>query len=152
MSVRRIVLGVLLAMSTTTDACEGLIALDGWIRQPPPGSPHAAGYLILHNEGDRTITIESVASPDFEAAMLHETRYSDGRAQMRHVHSLELAPGERVEARPGGLHVMLMRPRVELATDALIELNITCATGAPLAAWLGVRRTAPPATATTTDE
>jgi len=152
MSPRRIVLGVLLAMSAAADACEGLVARDGWIRQPPPGSSHAAGYLSLHNEGEQTITIESVASPDFETAMLHETRYSDGRAQMRHVHSLELAPGKRIEARPGGLHVMLMHPRVELATDALVELDITCAAGTPLAAWLSVRRTAPPATATTTGE
>jgi len=152
MKSRFILLGVLVAVSTAASACEGLVARDGWIRQPPPGSPHAAGYLVLTNEGEQEITIESVASPDFEAAMLHETRYSDGRAQMRHVHRLELAPGERVEARPGGLHVMLMRPRAELVTDGVIELDISCATGTPLAAWLSVRRTAPPSPAATSHE
>ncbi len=47
---------------------------------------------------------------------------------------------------------MLMRPRVELATDVLIELDVTCATGAPLAAWLSVRRTPPPSPAAATEE
>ncbi len=152
MRARHTVLGMLLVASAAAGACEGLVASDGWIRQPPPGSPHAAGYLVLTNAGKRAITIERVASPDFEAAMLHETRYSDGRAQMRHVHSLELAPGERVEARPGGLHVMLMRPRIALTADALIELDITCAAGAPVAAWLSVRRSPPPSSAPDTED
>lgn len=152
MNARHAILGMLVAVSSAAGACDGLVASGGWIRQPPPGAPHAAGYLVLTNAGERHITIEGVASPDFEAAMLHETRYRDGRAEMRHVHGLELAPGERVEARPGGLHVMLMRPRVELATDVLIELDVTCATGAPLAAWLSVRRTPPPSPAAATEE
>ncbi|MEQ8232922.1 MAG: copper chaperone PCu(A)C [Gammaproteobacteria bacterium] len=125
------------------DACEGLVASSGWIRQPPPGMSHAAGYLTLSNEGQHAVVIDGVSSPDFASAMLHETRYNDGRAQMRHVHTLEIAPGEHVEARPGGLHLMLMQPRVELASDVLVEVDIACSTGEPLATWLVVRRTPP---------
>ncbi|MEQ8663068.1 MAG: copper chaperone PCu(A)C [Gammaproteobacteria bacterium] len=128
---------------SAAQACDGLVASAGWIRQPPPNASHAAGYVTLANEGPQAVVLSGVSSPDFEGAMLHETRYSDGRAQMRHVDTLTIAPGERMQARPGGLHVMLVRPRVTLAADALVEVDFLCATGAPLATWLVVRRDAP---------
>lgn len=40
--------------------------------------------------------------------MLHESKMEDGMMRMRHVHMLEIPPGERKVFAPGGLHVMLM--------------------------------------------
>jgi copper(I)-binding protein len=124
-------------------ACDGLHADGGWLRQPPPGAVSAAGYLVLVNDGDEAVTIQRVSSPAFAGAMMHETRYVEGRAEMRHVGEIVVAPGERVEARPGGLHLMLNKPLEPLTLGDMIEVRFDCARGAPLVTWLPVQRSAP---------
>ena len=124
-------------------ACDHLRAERGWLRQPPPGSDSAAAYLVLHNDGSEALTVRGVSSPAFARAMMHETRYVEGRAEMRHLHAVEIAPGGRFEARPGGAHLMLVEPRQTLALDDMVELRFECAQGDPLVTWVPVRRSAP---------
>ncbi|MGE0483333.1 MAG: copper chaperone PCu(A)C [Gammaproteobacteria bacterium] len=126
-----------------TAACDGLRADGGWLRQPPPGAGSAAGYVLLMNAGDRPMTVRGVSSPAFARGMIHETRYSEGRAEMRHLHEIVIAPGAQIEARPGGMHLMLSEPKQPLALGDMIEIHFDCASGDPLITWLPVRRTAP---------
>lgn len=124
-------------------ACEGLEAMSAWVRQPPPGHEHAAAYVLLLNAGDAPVSVVGVSSPAFGSAMLHETRYEDGQARMRHLHAIELAPGERFEARPGGAHVMLGAPSVALDEGAEIDLTFGCDDGGSLTVTAPVLRRAP---------
>jgi len=42
-----------------------------------------AGYLTLHNPGDRAVTVVGAESPDFERVEIHRTELRDGVARMR---------------------------------------------------------------------
>jgi len=72
-----------------------------------PGADTAAVYLVLQNTGGEPITVTGARSSAAHHAMIHETQTVGGKSQMRHRDALVVAPGQRVEFKPGGLHLML---------------------------------------------
>lgn len=88
-----------------------LVADDVRITAPRPGTSMSAGYLSLSNPGGGDVEITRVTSPQFEAVELHRTVLEDGIARMRAEPAIVVAAGATVRFAPGGLHLMLMRPR-----------------------------------------
>ena len=91
---------LLLAFALPAQACTGLKIEDGWIREPPPGSDVAAGFMTLRNTGPRPLTIAGASSPDFASAMLHETRTEGGTSRMLAQHA-RTDPRTRCQGRIG---------------------------------------------------
>jgi copper(I)-binding protein len=79
-----------------------------WTRATPKGSTVAGAYMTLTNKGsapDRLVGGSSAVADRFE---VHSMVMDGGVAKMRPVDGgLEIKPGETVELKPGGLHVML---------------------------------------------
>ena len=73
------------SLAAPTLACDGLRGDAAWVRLPPPTVGHAAAYLELRNEGRAPVIVRGASSPAFAHAMLHETRFVDGHAEMRHL-------------------------------------------------------------------
>src|SRR5687767_12571597 len=91
-----------------TYSAGGLQIVGPWARATPKGSTVSAGYLTITNKGqeaDRLIGGYIAPGSRFE---VHTTVTENGVARMRQVTSLEIKPGETVELRPGGMHVMFM--------------------------------------------
>ncbi len=88
----------------------GDIAVEqAWSRATPGGAKVAGGYLRIVNRGrqaDRLVGGSLVAAGGFE---VHESTNVDGVARMRPLErGLEIRPGETVELKPGGLHLMFL--------------------------------------------
>lgn len=113
-----------------------------WTRQPPDGARVAGGYMRITNTGktaDRLIGGSTVIAKRFE---IHEMAMADGVMKMRELaQGLEIKPGETVELKPGGYHIMLMdlqsRPQAganvaatlkfEKAGDVALDLPVVAA-------------------------
>lgn len=82
-----------------------------WSRVAPPVAPVLGGYVTITNTGsepDRLIGGSSVIADKFE---LHQSTLIDGVAKMRPLkHGLVIKPGQTVELRPGGTHIMFVSP------------------------------------------
>lgn len=115
-----------------------LHAENGWIRSAPPEAPVRAGYVELFNAGERAVILNKAASPAFGAVEIHEMRDVDGVARMRRLPQLELHPGERVQLKPGGIHLMLFRPVAPLSDDTEVEVELTGPDGVKISATLRV--------------
>lgn len=80
-----------------------------WIRATPGGAKIAGGYMKITNAGkdaDRLIGGTFPVAGRFE---VHEMSTEGGVMKMRHLaKGLDIKPGETVELKPGGLHVMFM--------------------------------------------
>jgi copper(I)-binding protein len=80
-----------------------------WTRATPKGASVAGGYVRIVNTGtaaDRLIGGSAAFAARFE---VHEMKMENGIMQMRPIAAgLEIKPGETVELRPGGYHVMFM--------------------------------------------
>jgi copper(I)-binding protein len=91
-----------------TYSAGGLEIGSPWARATPKGAKVSAGYLTITNKGkepERLIGGSAAVASRFE---VHATVTENGVGQMRQVNSLEIKPGETVEFRPGGMHVMFM--------------------------------------------
>lgn len=80
-----------------------------WSRATPGGAKVGSGYMRIVNRGsepDRLVGGSAVVAGRLE---MHESSTVDGVARMRPVEGgVVIRPGETVEFKPGGLHVMLV--------------------------------------------
>ena len=91
-----------------TYSAGGLQIGNPWARATPSGASVGAGYLTITNKGtepDRLVGGSAAPASRFE---VHTTIMEQGVAKMRPVTALEIKPGETVELKPGGMHVMFM--------------------------------------------
>jgi copper(I)-binding protein len=67
-----------------------------------------AGFITIHNAGSQPDRLVSATSPVARTVELH-THVRDGEVmRMRPVAGIPVPPGETVELRPGGQHLMLI--------------------------------------------
>lgn len=87
----------------------GLKISAAWARATPKGAPVGGGYLTITNNGtasDRLIGGSSDTATRFE---IHNMSMDHGVMKMRPVEAgIEIKPGQTVELKPGGYHVMFV--------------------------------------------
>lgn len=103
--------------------------VQGWIRAMPPGMKMTAGFGALVNVTAEPIEIVSFSSPRFRTVTLHKTEVIDGISKMSEVENVALAPGESLEMKPGGHHLMLVGPHGVLPVGRPLTLEIEAADG-----------------------
>ena len=123
----RIAFALALALTPLAAAAQSFKAGDlqidkPWSRATPKGAKVAGGYLKITNAGqtaDRLIGGATEVSGRFE---IHEMRMDTDVMVMREVKGgLEIKPGATVELKPGGLHLMFMDLKRQLAKGERVK-------------------------------
>lgn len=105
---------------------------DVWARPGLEGGTSAA-YFSLVNRGDRTVRLlgaqaDAAGRTEIHVSLLEDRVGPDGSVQqvmrMEPAGEVELAPGEEVTFRPGGLHVMLLDLLRPLAEGDRFQLTL----------------------------
>lgn len=138
---RLLQLVVLLALplALAAQAEQALRLEEGRIRLLPEPLP-LAGYFVLHNAGERPVTLIGAESPAFARAMVHQSVNDKGTARMQHVMKLPIPAGETVRFAPGGYHLMLMQRRQALEEGEQVPLTLLFEGGERLSAQFTVQR------------
>jgi copper(I)-binding protein len=96
-----------------------------WTRATPKGAQVGAGYMTITNKGsapDRLVGGASEVASDFE---IHEMRMDNGVMRMRQItNGLEIKPGQSVELKPGGNHVMFLGLKQPLAQGEHVKATL----------------------------
>jgi copper(I)-binding protein len=80
-----------------------------WTRATPGGAKIAGGYLKITNNGATTDRFVGAKSEPTDHVEIHEMSMSDGVMKMRPLpNGLEIKPGETVELKSGGYHLMFV--------------------------------------------
>ena len=80
-----------------------------WTRATPGGAKIAGGYLKITNNGTTPDRFVGAKSAETDRVEIHEMSMSDGIMKMRPLpNGLEIKPGETVELKSGGYHLMFM--------------------------------------------
>ena len=92
------------------EARVGDIAIEAaWTRQSPPGARVGGGYARITNRGTVPDRLVGGSVPFAERFEVHEMNVTDGVMTMRELtDGLEIGPGQTVEMKPGGHHLMFM--------------------------------------------
>jgi copper(I)-binding protein len=109
-------------VSAQTYKVGNLVVTAPWARATPKGAPVAGGYLSITNNGsepDRLVGGSFAAAGRFE---VHEMKMEGGIMKMRPLpRGLEIKPGETVELKPGGYHLMFMALKQQLKAGETVK-------------------------------
>ena len=109
-----------------------------WMRALP-GTVPAGGYFVLHNDGKAQVTLTGAQSPACGMLMLHLSENNGGMSSMRHVDSIDVAPGGVLEFKQGSYHLMCMQPGPAIKPGASVPVTLSFKDGATVTADFPVR-------------
>lgn len=78
-----------------------------WARATAGRAENGAAYVSLTG-GSAADALLAASSPVAETVELHTHLEEDGVMRMRPVEAIPVGPGEKVQLKPGGLHIMLI--------------------------------------------
>jgi copper(I)-binding protein len=86
-----------------------------WARATPGGAQVGGAYLKITNTGAEVDRLIGGSLPIATSVEVHEMSMTDGVMKMRKLEKgLEIKPGQTVELKPGGHHIMFMGLRESL--------------------------------------
>ncbi len=96
---------------------------DGWVRGTVPQQKASGAFMqITSAQGGRLV---GVSSPVAGVSEIHQMKMDGGMMKMGAIAALELPPGQPVELKPGGYHVMLMDLKRQLQAGDSVPLTLT---------------------------
>ena len=108
------------------DVAAGSVKISApWARATPKGATVGVGYMTITNNGsapDRLVGGASDVSNRFE---IHEMTMDNGVMRMRPIaKGLEIKPGQSVELKPGGNHMMFLGLKKPLAQGEHVKATL----------------------------
>ena len=119
----KLLLSTALLAATLSAPALAQIKIDGaWARPTVPGQQAGGGFLTLHSvAADRLL---GGATPLAERLELHTMAMDGDVMKMRQLDRIELPAGQRVELKPGGLHLMLIGLKQPLTVGSKVPLTL----------------------------
>ncbi|MGE5087352.1 MAG: copper chaperone PCu(A)C, partial [Bacillota bacterium] len=94
----------LLILAGSTAFAADITITNAKIFAPIQGTNTTAGYGVIKNTSQKTVTIKAIEAKPFTAIELHETKEKDGRMSMQKMEQITLEPGKEFELKQGGNH------------------------------------------------
>jgi periplasmic copper chaperone A len=86
-----------------------------WTRATAPAAKVGAGFLSIENTGSQPDRLLSATFTQSTTVEVHEMAVEAGVMRMRELpKGIEIAPGQKVELKPGGFHLMFMNLKAGL--------------------------------------
>jgi len=103
----------------------GKIALDNAWARPGSKKGKSAAYLRISNATASTDTLLSFNSKAAQSIELHESiENADGTTSMRPAEQQIIPAGEKLQLQPGGLHLMLINLKRDLAVGDSLQISL----------------------------
>lgn len=133
-------LAALVSGMTLVQAQAPVTMTGAWVREPVPGRPTTAAYVVLENPGAADLNIVSAATDVAGKVELHEMVRSGDMMRMSPVKSITVPARGKVELKPGGLHVMLFELKKPLKEGDSVELTFTTDKGTTMKTTAAVKK------------
>ncbi|MGH6853937.1 MAG: copper chaperone PCu(A)C [Aestuariivirga sp.] len=150
--MRKLTLEILAAIALTLAAilasAHGVLAsdvlvMDAFARaSATPKATSAVIYISLVNHAAQADRFIAITSSSAAMAHLHDTKSVNGVISMEPVETLDLAPGQSVVMKPGGLHIMLTGLKAPLKEGESLTLELTFEKAGKIAVEVPVRSVA----------
>ncbi len=96
-----------------------------WSRATPSTAPSAGGFLTLANKGDVADRLIAIESPAAKQTEIHEMKMDGAVMRMRELENgVVLPPGQTIELKPGGYHVMFMGLKAPFVKDQKVPATL----------------------------
>ncbi len=125
--MKRILMVVMLwaASSAWAAGKPGIRVTEAWSRATPAVAPVAGGFMTLINDGEREERLLRVESGISQRVEIHEMRHENGVMRMRQLaDGLAVPAGGKVVLKPGGYHLMFIKPVRALADGERFDATL----------------------------
>ena len=96
-----------------------------WSRATPSTAPSGGGFLTLTNKGDVPDRLVAIESPAAKQTEIHEMKMDGAVMRMRELENgVVLPPGQTIELKPGGYHVMFMGLKAPFVKDQKVSATL----------------------------
>lgn len=113
------------ASGSATYKIGDLVVASPWSRATPGGAKIGGGYLKVTNNGTTADRLTSATAGFADHVEIHEMSMTDGVMKMRPLNNgLEIKPGETVELKPGGFHMMFMDLKQPLKQGDTLKVTL----------------------------
>ncbi|MDZ7658307.1 copper chaperone PCu(A)C [Fodinibius sp.] len=110
---------------STKEVVLGKITLDNAWARPGSQQGKSAAYLRISNGTASTDTLLSFSSEAAEKIELHESiEHDDGTISMQPAGQQVIPSGEKLRLQPGGLHLMLINLKRDIAVGDSLKLSL----------------------------
>jgi periplasmic copper chaperone A len=133
--IRGCLLLLLLALwsAGVASADDGRIKVESaWARATPATATVGVAYVTIVNPGKGSDRLIAVSSPVAGRVELHVDLREGDVVQMRPVSAVQINPGDHIELKPNGLHVMLVELRQPLKQGDHFPLTFTFELAGPI--------------------
>ena len=109
-----------------TAALPDTIAIEApWTRPTATAGGIGAGYAKITNKGSEPDVLLGGSSDAAERVEVHQTSIDDkGVASMKKLDAVEIKPGESIELKPGGMHLMLIGLKAPLKEGDTLKAKL----------------------------
>ena len=98
---------------------------DAWTRPLPPVVDSGELYMVIRNAGSESDRLVSAQSPACGMIVLYERyRTPQGAMSMRATGPIEVPPGQRVELKVDGRHLMCMEKKQDFKPSVQLPLTL----------------------------
>jgi copper(I)-binding protein len=106
----------IITTATANDYKAGsLEIMSPWSRATPKGSRTAIGYMTIKNGGTISDRLVGGSVDVADSFQLHAMTMENDVAKMRDLKGVEIKPGQTIEFKPGGAHVMFVNIKLLLS-------------------------------------
>lgn len=138
--ILKLSLSLTLLLATLPATAASLNISNAWIKNLPPVVPMRAGYMLIENNNNIAYRIVGIQSEVFTAIDIHETVEKNGMMSMQPVSALTIEANTSVELAPGGMHLMMMRPKQVLKPGDRVSISLEFDDGSTQILQMTVRK------------
>lgn len=127
---RRLLVATVLGLASLWAQAQAVKAADITISHPyaratAPGQPTGGGFLKLDNGGKTADRLLSASAEVSKSVELHSMKMEGDVMRMRQVEGIDIAAGQTVELKPGGLHIMFIGLKAPLKQGESFPMKLT---------------------------
>jgi copper(I)-binding protein len=110
------------ASNTVAHSSGDLVVQNAWINEAPPNAKVLAAYMVIENHTAKNDALISVTSGTFAKVETHQSIEEDGMAKMIKLPKINVPAQGKAVLAPGGMHLMLIKPKKRLKQGDHVEL------------------------------
>ena len=129
-------------IALASEAADQVAVSGAYVRAVPPGQMNSAAFLALTNTSGEAHALVAAESDAADALELHSHTMEDGMMKMRRIERIDVPAAGTLSLEPGGLHLMLIGLKRQLAPGQEIKLFLTFEDGSRAQVDTPVRRIA----------
>ena len=125
--MKKILITLILLLTTLNIFASTLNTIEvtnAYARETAKGQDVGAVYLVLKNNGIKSIKFTGASTPIADMAQIHSMKMNNNISSMKHEQFLEVPPKGELKLLPGESHIMLMGLKSPLIKGQTFPLNL----------------------------